>query len=71
MRIFFDTNLLAYQFDDDQPLKQQKARERLLAHAAEAVISTHRPCPVSLTQPRNIPRRALNSVGKVAGTWAR
>lgn len=40
MKIFFDTNLLAYQFDDDQPFKQRRARELFLDHATEAVIST-------------------------------
>lgn len=40
MRVFFDTNLLAYQFDRDQPDKQQRARELFVANAPDAVIST-------------------------------
>ena len=38
--IFFDTNVLAYQFDDASPAKQKLARELLLAHATEVVVST-------------------------------
>ncbi|MFT4230749.1 MAG: PIN domain-containing protein [Microbacterium sp.] len=40
MRVFFDTNVLAYQFDDDQAGKQRRARELFVAHAADAVVST-------------------------------
>jgi predicted nucleic acid-binding protein len=40
MTTFLDTNVLAYQFDRRQPNKQSRAREVLVRHAADAVIST-------------------------------
>lgn len=40
MRVFFDTNVLAYQFDDSRPAKQARAREVFADAAADAVIST-------------------------------
>ncbi len=40
MRVFFDTNLLAYQFDRDRPGKRQRARELFVMHADQAVVST-------------------------------
>lgn len=40
MTIFLDTNVLAYQYDAADPVKQERARSLLLEHAAEAVIST-------------------------------
>lgn len=40
MSIFLDTNVLAYQFDDADPMRQSIARETLIQHAADAVIST-------------------------------
>ncbi len=39
MAEFFDTNVLAYAFDADEPVKQQRA-QRLLADHPNAVIST-------------------------------
>lgn len=40
MTVFFDTNVLAYQFDNADPVRQARARELLVEHAADAVIST-------------------------------
>lgn len=40
MSVFLDTNLLAYQFDDRFPEKQELARQVLIGHAADAVVST-------------------------------
>ena len=40
MAVFLDTNVLAYQFDSSEPVKQQRAREVFLASAATAFIST-------------------------------
>ena len=40
MKIFFDTNVLAYQYDDSAGTKQEIARRVFIDHAAEAVIST-------------------------------
>lgn len=40
MKVFFDTNILAYQYDDSAGAKQAVAREVFLRHAATAVIST-------------------------------
>lgn len=38
--IFFDTNVLAYQFDDADSARQARAREVFLEHGADAAIST-------------------------------
>ncbi|MBB2890760.1 PIN domain-containing protein [Flexivirga oryzae] len=40
MTVFFDTNLLAYQFDDAEPTRQARARQVFLESASEAVVST-------------------------------
>lgn len=40
MAVFLDTNVLAYQFDDSVPEKQERARALFVEHAGEAVIST-------------------------------
>lgn len=40
MRVFLDTNVLAYQFDDSFAEKQARARELFVEHADGAVIST-------------------------------
>lgn len=40
MKIFLDTNVLAYQFDRSFPLKQERARQVLLQNFDNAVIST-------------------------------
>lgn len=40
MRVFFDTDVVAYQFDDSRPDKQARAREVFVDAAADAVIST-------------------------------
>ena len=39
-RVFLDTNVLAYQFDNSQPSKQRRARAVFLEVAPVAVIST-------------------------------
>ena len=40
MTTFLDTNVLAYQFDSSFPAKQQRARDILIEHAADGVVST-------------------------------
>lgn len=40
MTVFFDTNLLAYAFDGGSPDKQARARQLIVEHASDAVIST-------------------------------
>ncbi|HNP55561.1 MAG TPA: PIN domain-containing protein [Gordonia sp. (in: high G+C Gram-positive bacteria)] len=40
MRVFFDTNVLAHQYDDSAGDKQRIAREVFLSRAEDAVIST-------------------------------
>jgi len=39
-RVFVDTNVLVYLFDDDAPAKQQRARELVAAEAPRLVLST-------------------------------
>lgn len=40
MSVFLDTNVIAYQYDDDTPEKQERAREIFLQRAGDAVVST-------------------------------
>lgn len=40
MTVFLDTNVLAHQFDDAEPVRQARARQVFLDNAAEAVVST-------------------------------
>lgn len=40
MTVFFDTNIIAYMFDDSQPVKQHRAFEIFSQSAPDAVIST-------------------------------
>lgn len=39
-RVFIDTNVLAYLFDDSEPAKQKQAERRLLEESREIFVST-------------------------------
>lgn len=54
-RVFVDTNVLTYVFDDAEPVKQARARELLASEARELVVSTQvlQELYVSLTKGRH------------------
>lgn len=68
MTVFLDTNVLAYQFDDAVPAKQETARDILVDVAAEAWISTqvqielHSVLTRRFGLPRSDAQRALGSL---------
>ena len=54
-RVFVDTNVLTYVFDDAEPVKQARARELLASESRELVVSTQvlQELYVSLTKGRH------------------
>jgi predicted nucleic acid-binding protein len=54
-RVFVDTNVLTYVFDDAEPKKQQQARKRLQSESREIFVSTQvlQELYVSLTKGRD------------------
>jgi predicted nucleic acid-binding protein len=68
VKVFLDTNVLAYQFDDSQPAKQARARQAFEQAAEDAVISTqvlielHRVLTRKLGRSREDARAALETL---------
>ncbi len=63
MRVFFDTNIMVYAYDERDPVKQKRARE--LINNNDGLISTQviqEFCNVALVKIKNIDRLGLEGV---------